>query len=343
MAQPANLANPTHDAPIPTTAARMDYLGAVAAGSHTTEELDVLRTLADEADAAIAALAAAPVEPWSPATPTSLPEWRPFIPEHIDATFAPAPGSHCECPTIAHIVLHIAECAQKAGGRAQPFGPDTCAEYGFVPNELIEPLTLGAALRGITVQGLADVMELEAEDLAYTAALTRGRTAEELEMRAANVQAYIDDPAVRDEFDRDQAESEAAEDEADALFDTLRMRMTVEAYDALFDDLDINDPAAVLERLRAEVAALPAPAAPFTVPPAPGAAQAKAAAPDVAGSAENPGPDAAGSAEQSESDAQAAAQAKAEAHMAAADAPELLDAVPHHPVPRSGGDTAAVS
>ncbi|WP_061481644.1 hypothetical protein [Mycolicibacterium phlei] len=135
----------------------------------------------------------------------------------------------------------------------------------------------------------------------------------------------LDVHAAKSEYELGLAEGES---EADTLFETLRRRMTVEAYDALFDDLDINDPAAVLERLRAEVAALPAPAAPFTVPPAPGAAQARAEgpAPAVAGSAETPGPDAQ-TAEQAESDAQAAAQAKADAHMAAADAPELLDAV----------------
>ncbi|WP_459980054.1 hypothetical protein, partial [Mycobacterium avium] len=92
-------------------------------------------------------------------------------------------------------------------------------------------------------------MTLEAEDREFSYMFTRGRTAAELEQRAANREAFNVDPAVRDAFDRDQAELEAAEDEADALFETLRRRMTVEAYDALFDDLDINDPTAVLERL----------------------------------------------------------------------------------------------
>ncbi|SIN36748.1 hypothetical protein [Mycobacteroides abscessus] len=269
MAYPANLANLTHATP--ATAARMDYLGAMAAGSHSADDLAVLSRLADEADAAIATVVTAPAEPSSPAPPTSLGAWRPYIPEYVDQSFAPAPRGHCECPAIAHIVLHIAECAQKVGGWAQPFGPDTCAEYGFDLNKLVDAVTLGAALRGITVQGLPLAMELEAEDRQFSAALTRGRTAEELAVRAANVQAYIDDPSVRAEFDRDQAELEDTQVEAEGLFETLRKRMSVEDYDRLFDELDIADPDAVMRRLRAEVAALPAPAAPFTVPPAPGA------------------------------------------------------------------------
>ncbi|RIR77095.1 hypothetical protein D2E65_16080 [Mycobacteroides abscessus] len=326
-------ASTAHDTPkaTPITAARMHYLGAVAAGTHSVEELDALRELADQADAEIAACP--PAVPWNPAPPTTLQTWFPFIPEDIAAGFvAPAEGGACMCPNNGALALHIGGCDQGVGGKAQPFTEAFCAEYDLTPNRLIDAVELGCALRGMrpipeNANTLCDAMTLEAEDRAFCASFTRGRTPEEVKIRAANREAYISDPVVRAEFDRDEAEREEAEDEADALFDTLRMRMTVEAYDQLFDDLDVSDPDAVMSRLRAEVAALPAPAAPFTVPPAPGAAQALAAAPDVAGSAENPGPDAAGSAEQSESDAQAAAQAAAEAHMAAADAPELLDAV----------------
>ncbi|KAF0967268.1 hypothetical protein [Gordonia sp. YY1] len=331
MAYPANLANLTHDTP-QMSAARMDYLGAVAAGSHTAEELAALSRLADEADAEIAACP--PAVPWNPAPPTTLQTWFPFIPEHIAAGFvAPAEGGACMCPNNGALALHVEGCDQGVGGKAQPFAPDFCTEYGVTPNGLIDAVELGCALRGMrpipeNADALRELMDLESEDREYVAAFTGPRTPEERAARAANVEAYLSDPAVRDEFDRDQAELEETESEADALFETLRRRMTVEDYDALFDDLDVGDPAAVLERLRAEVAALPAPAAPFTVPPAPGAAQARAEgpAPAVAGSAETPGPDAQ-TAEQAESDAQAAAQAKADAHMAAADAPELLDAV----------------
>lgn len=57
---------PRLSSPIPITAARMDYDAAVAAGSHTVEDLDVLRALADEADVVIAELSRlAPSEPWS--------------------------------------------------------------------------------------------------------------------------------------------------------------------------------------------------------------------------------------------------------------------------------------
>lgn len=328
-------ASTAHDTPMsPITAARMDYLGAVAAGTHSVEELEALSKLADEADAAIVECSpAVPAEPWNPAPPTTLATWLPYIPEHINQSFAPVEGSACACPNNGKVALHVDGCAQCASGKAQPFAPDFCTEYGVTPNGLIGAVTLGCALRGIrpipeNADALRELMDLESEDREYVAAFTGPRTPEERAVRAANVEAYLSDPAVRDEFDRDQAELEETESEADALFETLRRRMTVEDYDRLFDDLDVGDPDALMNRLRAEVAALPAPAAPFTVPPAPGAAQARAEgpAPAVAGSAETPGPDAQ-TAEQAESDAQAAAQAKADAHMAAADAPELLDAV----------------
>ncbi|MBS4102930.1 AAA family ATPase [Tsukamurella paurometabola] len=213
-------------------------------------------------------------------TPTTLETWRPYIPEHIDTTPAPAAGGPCACPTVAGIVLHVAECAQGVGGRAQPYDEATCAEYDLVTNELVDAVTLGAALRGITAQGLTNVMLWEAEDREFVAVLQRDRTPEELEVRAANVAAYRNDSAVREAFDRDEAAREEAESEAEYLFETLRRRMTVEDYDRMFMELDVDDPDSVLSRLRAEVAALPAvasttpvpPAEPFTVPPAPGAA-----------------------------------------------------------------------
>ncbi len=279
MAHPTDLATP-HDTPIPITAARMDYLGAVASGECADDELEWLRQQADEADAEIAALATAPVEPWNLPTPTSLETWLPYIPEHLDPTGSPAPGGHCTCPSVVGIVLHTEGCAQGASGKAQPYDEATCADYDLVTNELVDAITLGAALRAITTSGLADVMLWEAEDREFVAVLQRDQTPEELEVRAANVKAYLTDPAVRAEFDRDEAEREEVESEAEYLFETLRRRMTVEDYDRMFDDLDVSDPDEVLSRLRAEVAALPAatstasvpPAAPFTVPPAPGAA-----------------------------------------------------------------------
>ncbi len=261
MAYPANLANLTHATP--ATAARMHYLGAAASGEFSSEELDVLRTLADEADAVIYAPVTAPVEPSSPAPPTTLADWLPYIPAHVDRSFAPAPGGHCECPAIAHVVLHTTECAQGAGGQAQPYGPGTCAEYDLTPNRLIDAATLGAALRGITVSGLTEVMSWEAEDRA------------------------LDVHGVKSEYEAGLAEGES---EAEALFEALRKRLPVEQYDAVLDGLELGDADAVLERLRAEVASLPdvadaraAAAVPFTVPPAPGAvppqATAAAAAP----------------------------------------------------------------
>lgn len=290
MAYPANLANLTHDTP-QMSAARMDYLGAVAAGSHTAEELAALSRLADEADAEIAACP--PAVPWNPAPPTTLQTWFPFIPEHIAAGFvAPAEGGACMCPNNGALALHVEGCDQGVGGKAQPFAPDFCTEYGVTPNGLIDAVELGCALRGMrpipeNADALRELMDLESEDREYVAAFTGPRTPEERAARAANVEAYLSDPAVRDEFDRDQAELEETESEADALFETLRRRMTVEDYDRLFDDLDVGDPDALMNRLRAEVAALPAPAAPFTVPPAPGAsaaAPAPAATRDVADS-----------------------------------------------------------
>lgn len=290
MAYPANLANLTHDTP-QMSAARMDYLGAVAAGSHTAEELAALSRLADEADAEIAACP--PAVPWNPAPPTTLQTWFPFIPEDIAAGFAaPAEGGACMCPNNGALALHIGGCDQGVGGKAQPFAEAFCAEYDLTPNRLIDAVELGCALRGMRVipensNCLYDLMKLEAEDRVYTESFTRGRTADELEVRAANREAFMQDPAVREECDRDQAELEETESEADALFETLRRRMTVEDYDRLFDDLDVGDPDALMNRLRAEVAALPAPAAPFTVPPAPGAsaaAPAPAATRDVADS-----------------------------------------------------------
>ncbi|WP_124712852.1 AAA family ATPase [Mycolicibacterium nivoides] len=279
MAYPANLANLTHDTP--ATAARMDYLGATAAGTHTAEELAALSRLADEADAVIYTPVTAPAEPSSAAPPDTLAAWRPYIPEHINQSFAPVEGSACACPNNGKVALHVEGCSQGVAGKAQAIDTDFCAEYDLPLNAPIDPVVLGAALRGITVQGLADVMLWEAEDREFAAVLQRDRTPEELAVRAANREAYDRDPAVREEFDRDQAESEAAEEEADALFETLRKRMSVEAYDQLFDDLDVSDPDAVLSRLRAEVAALPdvadaasvppAPTEAFTVPPAPGA------------------------------------------------------------------------
>ncbi|KXP12501.1 hypothetical protein AXK57_19675 [Tsukamurella pulmonis] len=279
MAHPTDLATP-HDTPIPITAARMDYLGAVASGECTDDELEWLRQQADEADAEIAALATAPVEPWNPPTPTSLETWLPYIPEHLDPTGSPAPGGHCTCPSVVGIVLHTEGCAQGASGKAQPYDEATCAEYDLGTNELVDAVSLGAALRAITTSGLADVMLWEAEDREFVAVLQRDQTPEELEVRAANVKAYLTDSAVRAKFDRDEAEREEAESEAEYHFETLRRRMTVEDYDRMFMELDVDDPDAVLSRLRAEVAALPAvastasvpPAAPFTVPPAPGAA-----------------------------------------------------------------------
>lgn len=270
----------THDTPtIPITAARMDYLGAVAAGTHSAEDLDALRELADQADAEIAACS--PAVPWNPAPPTTLQTWFPFLPEDMAAGFvAPAEGGACMCPNNGALALHVDGCAQGVAGKAQPFDTDFCAEYDLPLNAPIDPVVLGAALRGITVQGLADAMSWEAEDRQFCASFTHGRTPDELAVRAANRDAFMQDPAVREEFDRDQAESEAAEEEADDLFETLRRRMTVEAYDALFDALDVSDPDAVMRRLRAEVAALPdvagdesvppTPTEAFTVPPAPG-------------------------------------------------------------------------
>lgn len=279
MAYPANLANLTHDTP--ATAARMDYDAAVAAGTHSSEELAVLRALADEADAVIYAPVTAPAEPSSPAPPATLAAWRSYIPEHINQSFAPVEGSACACPNNGKVALHVEGCFQGVAGKAQAIDTDFCAEYDLPLNAPIDPVVLGAALRGITVQGLADVMLWEAEDREFAAVLQRDRTPEELQARAANVEAYDRDPAVREAFDRDEAEREAAEEEADALFETLRRRMTVKDYDAVLDDLDVSDPDAVMRRLRAEVAALPdvtdaasvppTPAEAFTVPPAPGA------------------------------------------------------------------------
>lgn len=258
------------------SAARMDYLGAVASGSHMADELATLSRLADDADVAISASITAPGTPWSPAPPATLAAWRPYIPEHINQSFAPVEGSACACPNNGKVALHVEGCSQGVAGQAQAIDTDFCAEYDLPLNAPIDPVVLGAALRGITVQGLADVMLWEAEDREFAAVLQRDRTPEELAVRAANVEAYDRDSAVREAFDRDEAEREAAEAEADALFETLRMRMTVEDYDRLFDGLDMNDPDAVMSRLRAEVAALPAPTAeanesagPFAVPPAP--------------------------------------------------------------------------
>ncbi|WP_435594690.1 hypothetical protein [Tsukamurella tyrosinosolvens] len=283
-------------------------------------------------------MSAALIEPSCPTRPTTREAWLPYIPEHINPSFAPAPGGHCECPTVAGIVFHVDDCAQEAAGKAQPYDETACAEYNLEPNTLIDAVTLGAALRGITVEGLAAAMLWEAEDRQFAAVLTRGRTLEELATRAANVDAYLSDPAVREEFARDQAELEATQTEAEDLFETLSRRMSSADYSSMFMELDVDDPDAVMRRLRAEVAALPAPAAegteaaepftvppapavPFTVPPAPGATvpPTPTAAPAVR--------DAAPADEHTDSDAQAAAQAKAEAHMAAADDPELLDAV----------------
>lgn len=259
MAQPANLANLTHDTPI--TAARMDYDAAVATGTHSAEELDVLRTLADEADAVITTPVTAPAELSSPAPPATLAAWRPYIPEHIDPTASPAPGGHCACPTVAGIVLHIDGCVQGVSGRAQPYDPDLCGEYDLPLNKLVDAAELAAALRGITVGGLPLAMELEGEDRA------------------------LDVHAAKSEYELGLAEGES---EAEALFETLRKRLPVEQYDAVLDGLELGDADAVLERLRAEVAALPAP---FTVPPAPGAsaaAPAPAATRDVADSSAAP-------------------------------------------------------
>lgn len=245
-------ASTAHDTPIPATAARMDYNAAMAAGTHAAEELATLSRLADEADAAISAPVTAPSEPWSLPTPTTLATWLPYIPAHVDQSFAPAPGGHCACPVVADVVLHVQGCAQGVAGRAQPYGPDTCTEYALVPNGLIDAVTLGAALRGITVEGLPLAMELEAADRA------------------------LDVHAVKSQFEAGLAEGES---EADALFETLSQRMAPEDYDRLFASLDIGDPEALMDRLRAEVAALPdvtgaasvppTPAEAFTVPPAP--------------------------------------------------------------------------
>ncbi|ALM19090.1 hypothetical protein B9M79_04010 [Mycobacteroides abscessus] len=194
----------------------------------------------------------------TPIAPATLQQWRPYIPEHIDPTASPAPGGHCECPTVAHIVLHVDGCVQGVSGRAQPYDPDLCGDYDLPLNKLVDAAELGAALRGITVGGLADVMRWEAEDRA------------------------LDVHAAKSAYEAGVAEGES---EAEALFETLRKRLPVEQYDAVLDGLDMNDPGQVLERLRAEVAALPAP---FTVPPAPGAGQALTAAPDVADSSAAP-------------------------------------------------------
>ncbi|UQE74023.1 hypothetical protein MYK68_14945 [Gordonia sp. PP30] len=161
------------------------------------------------------------------------------------------------------MVLHVKGCVHGADGNAQPFADDFCDEYDFTPNRLIDAVELACALRGMraipeNADTLRDLIELEAEDREFSASFTRARTPEEVATRAANREAYLTDPAVRAEFDRDQAESEAVESEADELFETLRRRMTVEDYDQLFDELDVNDPDAVMTRLRAEVAALPA-------------------------------------------------------------------------------------
>ncbi|WP_170092336.1 AAA family ATPase [Mycobacteroides abscessus] len=281
----ANLANLTHDTPI--TAARIHYRGAVASGEYTAEELEWLRQQADEADAEIAELITAPTEPWNP-TPTTLPTWFPFIPEDMAAGFvAPAEGGACMCPNNGALALHIEGCSQGVTGKAQPFESNFCTEYGLTPNLPVDAVELGCVLRGMrpipeNADALRDLMDLESEDREFSSMLQRGRTPEELAVRAANREAYDRDPAVRDAVDRDLAEVEAAEDEADELFETLRMRMTVEDYDRLFDELDVNDPDAVMRRLRAEVAALPAPTVeatePFTVPPAPGAAMPPATA-----------------------------------------------------------------
>ena len=279
-------ASTAHDTPMsPITAARMDYLGAMAPGSHTAEELDALRELADQADAEIAACS--PAVPWNPAPPTTLQTWFPFLPEDMAAGFvAPAEGGACMCPNNGALALHIGGCAQGVGGKAQPFAEAFCAEYGLTPNLPVDPVELGCALRGMrpipeNADALRDLMDLEAEDREFSSMLTHGRTPEELAARAANREAYLNDPAVRDAVDRDLAEVEAADCEADELFETLRMRMTVEDYDRLFAQLDVADPEALMNRLRAEVAALPdvavAASVPpastegFTVPPAPGA------------------------------------------------------------------------
>ncbi|WP_161967020.1 AAA family ATPase [Mycobacterium marinum] len=241
-------ASTAHDTPI--TAARMDYDSAVAAGSHTVEELDVLRALADEADAEIAELITAPTEPWNP-TPTTLPTWFPFIPEDIAAGFvagfvAPAEGGACMCPNNGALALHIDGCGQGVGGKAQPFTEAFCAAYDLTPNRLIDAVELGCALRGMrpipgNADALRDLMTLEAEDREFAA------------------------HAAKSAYEGGVAEGES---EAEALFETLRKRLPVEQYDAVLDGLELGDADAVLERLRAEVAALPAP---FTVPPAPGA------------------------------------------------------------------------
>lgn len=250
--------------------------------------------------AGIAELITAPTESWNP-TPTTREEWEPFIPEDIDlAGFAaPAANGACACPQNGKLALHVEGCAQGVTGKAQPFEPNFCTEYGVTPNRLIDAVTLGLVLRGMrpipgNADALRDLMTLEAEDREFAA------------------------HAAKSAYEAGVAEGES---EAEALFETLRKRLPVEQYDAVLDGLELGDADAVLTRLRAEVAALPAP---FTVPPAPGAAASAAAAGPVASAAPT---DAAGSAEQAESDAQAAAQAAAEAHMAAADAPELLDAV----------------
>lgn len=335
IAHEAAEASPAHDTPTPITAARIHYLGAMAAGTHTAEELDSLRELADQADAEIAELITS-AEPWSPPPPATFDEWTSFMPDHITGEFAPVEGGACACPQNGQMVLHVKGCVHGAGGRAQPFADGFCDEYDFTPNRLIDAVELGCALRGIraipeNADTLRDLIELEAEDRDFTAMLTRGRTPEEVATRAAYREAYLTDPAVRAEFDRDQAESEAVESEADELFETLARRTPPQDYDRMFMELDVDDPEALMNRLRAEVAALPAacesaavppaPAAPFTVPPAP---RATVASTSTAIPAER---DAAPADEHSDSDAQAAAQAAAEAHMAAADAPELLDAV----------------
>lgn len=249
-------ANLTHDTPIPTTAARMDYLGATAAGTYSVEELDALRELADQADAEIAACP--PAVPWTPAPPTTREEWEPFIPEGIDAAgfAAAATNGACACPQNGKLALHIASCAQSVPGKAQAIDTAFCAEYDLALNAPIDPVELGCALRGMrpipgNANALRDLMTLEAEDREFAA------------------------HAAKSAYEGGVADGES---EAEALFETLRKRLPVEQYDAVLDGLDMNDPDAVLTRLRAEVAALPAP---FTVPPAPGAAVTAAAGPVV--------------------------------------------------------------
>ncbi|OCB56194.1 hypothetical protein A5722_15010 [Mycobacterium vulneris] len=256
MTVPVGIADASaeRDTPIPLTAERVHYDGAVASGKFTPEQLQSLEHLADEADARIMEMVGPAAPPWTPAPPASLNAWSRFIPTHVGLDpLVAVEGGYCRCPGNAAIVLHVNGCAQGVAGQAQPHGNDFCAEFDLVPNVLVTAVTLGAALRGVSEAGLRDTMEWEAEDRVLAAAGPL----------AAVTQA-----------DRDAAEAEglAANGTAnlDPLFEELRSVVTAAEYDKVLDGVDLGNTATVQAHLEARLAEAKAATRPALPGEAPG-------------------------------------------------------------------------